>query len=335
MSAATPRRALDLAALATELRASRGIAHKRDIAAIATPLSLPAAPVRVGDDCAAIPDGDGYLLFAIEGFINEFVEAEPWFAGWCGIMVNVSDIYAMGGRPAGVVDALWSRNGARAQPLLEGLAAAAKAYGVPVVGGHTNCQSPRGEQLSVAIIGRARQLLTSFDAQPGDRLVAAIDLRGRYREPHPYWDASTSAPRDGERLRGDLEILPQLAEAGLCRAAKDISMGGLAGTALMLLECSTLGAVIDVTAVPRPRAAPLARWLSSFPSYGFLLAVPGANVGAVCDRFHERGIAAADIGLCDASGVVRLAEGGDTSAMFWDLRQEPLLGIGGAARVFA
>ncbi|HEV8028207.1 MAG TPA: sll0787 family AIR synthase-like protein [Stellaceae bacterium] len=336
MRAARPRRALDLAALATELRAGRGIAHKRDIAAIARPLSLPAAPVRVGDDCAAIPDGDGYLLFAIEGFINEFVEAEPWFAGWCGVMVNVSDIYAMGGRPVGVVDALWSRNSIRAQPLLEGLAAAAKAYGVPVVGGHTNCQSPRGEQLSVAIIGRARQLLTSFDAQPGDRLVAAIDLRGRYREPHPYWDASTGAAPDGERLRGDLEILPQLAEAGLCRAAKDISMGGLAGTALMLLECSNLGAVIDVAAVPRPPGAPLARWLSSFPSYGFLLAVAHADVGAVCDRFHQRGIAAADIGLCDASGVVQLAEGSsDNPAMFWDLRQEPLLGISSAARVFA
>ena len=36
---------------------------------------------RVGDDCAAIPDGDGYLLLAIEGFINDFVAADPWFAG--------------------------------------------------------------------------------------------------------------------------------------------------------------------------------------------------------------------------------------------------------------
>jgi uncharacterized protein len=328
MSSAVPAWRGDMATLAAELRASRGIAHKRDIQLVATRLPLAPDRIRLGDDCAAIPDGDGYLLFAIEGFLNEFVEAEPWFAGWCGIMVNVSDIYAMGGRPIGVVDAVWSRDGERARPILDGLLTAARAYEVPLLGGHTNCRNERGEQLSVAIIGRARRLLTSFDAQPGDHLVAAIDLRGRYREPYAYWDASTGTEVDHARLRGDLELLPVLAEAGLCRAAKDISMGGLAGTALMLLECSNLGAVIDVAAVPRPPSAALSRWLCSFPSYGFLLAVAGSNVAAVCDHFRRRDIACADIGICDGSGLVRITEGGGPSAMLWDLRQEPLIGMG-------
>jgi selenophosphate synthetase-related protein len=173
-----------LAALTTLLRDSRGIAHKRDIDAVMRALGTlydGAAAVPVGDDCAAIPDtdGNGYLLFAIEGFINEFVEKEPWFAGYCGVMVNVSDIYAMGGRPLALVDALWSRAGDAAQPILEGLAAASKIYNVPIVGGHSNRRNDR-EQLSVAIIGRAKRLLTSFDACPGQNLVAAIDLRGRF-----------------------------------------------------------------------------------------------------------------------------------------------------------
>lgn len=318
----------DMEKLVSELRASRGIAHKRDIQAVAALLPHAPGQIRLGDDCAAIPDGEGYLLFAIEGFLNEFVAAEPWFAGWCGVMVNVSDISAMGGRPIGVVDAIWSRDGERARPVLEGLGAAAKAYGVPLLGGHTNSRNERGEQLSVAILGRARRLLTSFDAEAGDHLLAAIDLRGRYHEPYAYWDASTGAAADGARLRGDLEILPQLAEAGLCRAAKDISMGGLAGTLLMLLECSGLGATIDVTAVPRPPGAPMARWLCSFPSYGFLLAVPPAHVASVCDRFRRRDIACADIGQCDASGVVRIAAGGEPPAVFWDIEQEPLIGLG-------
>jgi len=316
--------------LAAELRASRGIAHKRDIQEVAALLPLAPGRIRLGDDCAAIPDGDGYLLFAIEGFLNEFVAAEPWFAGWCGVMVNVSDICAMGGRPIGVVDAVWSRDGERARPILEGLRAAAKAYDVPLLGGHTNSRNDRGEQLSVAIIGRARRLLTSFDAKAGDRLLAAIDLRGRYHEPYAYWDASTAVAADGGRLRRDLEILPEIAEAGLSRAAKDISMGGLAGTLLMLLEGSGLGATIDVTAVPRPPAAPLSRWLCSFPSYGFLLAVPPAHVASVCDRFRRRDIACADIGPCDASGVVRIGDGDAPPAMFWDLRREPLIGMGAA-----
>ena len=118
------------------LRDSRGLAAKRDIAAVTSRLALSAESViAVGDDCAAIPDGDGYLLFAIEGLMNEFVERDPWFAGWCGVMVNVSDVAAMGGRPIAVADAVWAAGESGAAPILDGLRAAAKAYGVPIVGG--------------------------------------------------------------------------------------------------------------------------------------------------------------------------------------------------------
>src|SRR5208337_1896348 len=122
------------------------------------------------------------LLFAMEGFMNGFVERDPWFAGWCGVMVNVSDVAAMGGYPIAIADAVWGAGDKGIKPVLEGLRAASAAYGVPIVGGHTNLQSDRG-QLSVSILGRAKRLLTSFEAKPGDRLVTAIDLRGRYREP--------------------------------------------------------------------------------------------------------------------------------------------------------
>jgi selenophosphate synthetase-related protein len=160
----------------------------------------------VGDDCAAIPDGDGFLLLAIEGFMNGFVAADPWFAGWCGVMVNISDIAAMGGRALAVVDALWADGDEHAAPILAGMKAAAAAYGVPVIGGHSNLRNDRS-QLSVAILGRATKLLSSFDARPGDRLLAAVDLRGEYRPQFDNWQAALGAPP--ARLRGDLEVLPR------------------------------------------------------------------------------------------------------------------------------
>ncbi|MEY3790379.1 MAG: hypothetical protein RLZ09_1215, partial [Pseudomonadota bacterium] len=174
----------ELESLTHALLAGRGFAHKVDIgdvlgclgkATSVQPNGL-AEAIAVGDDCAAIPDGDGYLLFAIEGFVEDFVKRMPWFAGYCGVMVNVSDIAAMGGRPIAVVDALWSRGMHPADEVLKGMAEASSRYGVPVVGGHTNNRSERG-QLAVAILGRAKKLLTSFDARPGDVLVMAIDLR--------------------------------------------------------------------------------------------------------------------------------------------------------------
>lgn len=321
-----------LDALVEALRSSRGLMHKRDIATVVEALGIVGVDqnVAVGDDCAAIRDhgaeGDGWTLLAIEGFINAFVEADPWFAGWCGVMVNVSDVYAMGGRPVAVVDAVWSRDDVRLRRLMQGMAAASKAYAVPVIGGHSNAHNDR-EQLAVAILGRAQRLLSSFDARPGDVVIAAIDLRGTYHHPYPHWNAATEA--DPARLRADLELLPQIAESGQSRAGKDISQAGLIGTAMMMLECSGVGAYLDVNAVPKPSGVDLKRWLiSTFPSYGFVLAVPELHVSAVLQRFRARDIACATIGRCDDSRQLRLRDG-HQERVAWDFREQVLTGCGG------
>ncbi len=318
------------AALAATLIASRGIAAKADIGLVARALGLSdASAVPVGDDCAAIPDGDGHLLLAIEGFMNEFVAGDPWFAGWCGVMVNLSDIAAMGGRPIAVVDAIWADGEAQAMPVMRGLRDAAEAFGVPIVGGHSNLRTDRA-QLSVAVLGRAKRLLTSFDASPGQSLVAAIDLRGRYREPFSNWEAATDAP--SSRLRGDLDLLPQIAEAGLARAGKDISQGGLVGTAAMLAECSKVAIDIDVAAVPKPEGVDLGRWLLSFPSFGHILAVDPPDVERVTALFSARGIAAAAVGRVAAGSAVTVSHA-DARATIWDFAKAPLITApaGGAA----
>ena len=198
--------------LARQARESQGLKAKAEIGAVAERLGLARSEIPVGDDCAAIPDGEGHLLFAIEGFINRFVAADPWFAGWCGVMVNVSDIASMGGWPIAVVDAIWAEGEPTAGKILDGMKAASVAYATPIVGGHSNLRTAQS-QLAIAIIGRAgKRLLTSFDARPGDVLIAAIDHRGAYREPFDNWQAALSAPH--ERLRGDLALLPQIASDG-------------------------------------------------------------------------------------------------------------------------
>ena len=312
----------DLRALCAALRAAPGMRHKTDILIAHRALRDTIPACRNGDDCAAIADGSGFTLFAIEGLLEEFVRLEPWFAGYCGVMVNLSDVAAMGGRATAVVDALWTTAPERADQIFAGMSAAAAAYGVPIVGGHLNTRSP-ADGLAVAVLGRATRLLTSFDARPDDVLLAAIDLRGAYHEPYAYWNCNGEAPP--ERLRADLELLPGLANDGLCAAAKDISMGGLLGTLLMLLECSQVGARADLVAVPRPAGVPLERWLRSFPSYGFLLAVAPRHVAEVRRRFSARGIACEAFGTCDASLALRVSHGA-AEEVFWDLERAPFTG---------
>lgn len=300
-------------ALARKLRQSPGLAGKQDISLVADKLGLKAQTIAVGDDCAAIPDGDGYLLLAIEGFMNEFLAGDPWFAGWCSLMVNISDIAAMGGRPVAVVDALWANGENGANPVLDGMRAASEAYKVPIVGGHTNIKTGQG-QLAVAILGKAQRLLTSFDAKLGDCLVAAIDHRGSYREPFSNWQAALEAPAD--RLREDLEVLPRIAENGWASAAKDISQGGLIGTAAMLAESSRVGLEIDISDIPVPTGVPLERWLLSFPSFGFLLSVPPEYLADVTNTFVARGIVAADIGRVTKGSKVAIHDHRERAVVF-------------------
>lgn len=327
-----------LTLLARALRDSRGFHHKRDIAAVLPQLGSVAGLTAVpnGDDCAVLPDpaGDGHLLFAIEGLVQDFVAAMPWFAGYSGVMVNLSDIAAMGGRPLAVVDALWAGDPEVAQQLIAGLRAACERYGVPLVGGHSNLRAGGG-QLAVAVMGRARRLISSFAARPGDRLLMAVDLRGQWQDGHPFWNASTTAP--GERLRADLALLPQIAEAGLCDAGKDISMAGVLGTLLMLLECSGSGAHVDLSRLPLPpgtagwhETGPAAladqlRWLCAFPSYGYLLSVREAQSEVVQEVFGSHGIACADIGTVQPGTRLTL-QLGEAHTLLWDLADEPFIG---------
>jgi AIR synthase-related protein len=317
---------MTLRELARTLREAAGVANKKDvqIAADALPWAV-AGPwgsetVRLGDDCAAIPDGDGYLLFAAEGMLPEFVENEPKAAGYCSVLVNASDVYSMGGRPLAVVDALFGDDSSAAARVLEGMKAAARDLGIAIVGGHTNLKSPYAA-LMVAIVGRARALLTSFDARAGDELIAVFDLRGRMAAERPFFDATRGAP--ALRMRADYELLPGFAEGGLCRAAKDISMGGLFGSLLMLLESSGVGARLDLDAVPRPPGVDSTRWLLTFPSYGFLLAVPPERCAPVLASFAARELSAAVVGSFDGSGTLSLCSGTQREVA-WDLSDDGL-----------
>lgn len=318
-----------LSALATELRHAIGILHKKDIQPIAEKLGHwvthngTQTPILLGDDCAAIPDGDSYLLLAAEAMLPLLVETEPWFAGWCSVLVNVSDIYAMGGRPLAVVDMLWSQSSEHAQLLWDGMIAAAHAFNVPIVGGHTNSHS-NYDALSVAILGRAKHLVTSFNARPDDMLLLITDFNGKAHPKYPFWDAATHA--SPTKLQRNLSLLPQIAEMGLCDAGKDISMGGLVGTLLMLLETSGCGAELILDAVPYPAALSLNQWLLSFPSYGFLLSVRSHCVEPIQSLFHAQDLTCEVIGHVTSDRTLVL-QAGQERCCFWDLATEPLTGF--------
>ncbi len=324
-----------LGRLARALRARSELGFKRDIQLAASFFGketvsawFPASESIVnGDDTAALRSGDEHVLLAAEGMRAEFVASDPWFAGFCAVMVNVSDVAAMGGRPWAIVDVLFLGSGDNTR-VLEGMSKASEVFGVPVVGGHT-ARVNGGSMLAAAVLGRAKRLITSHAARPGQALVMAVDLRGSFRGPGGNFNAATAAP--AKQLRAALAVLPELAEANLVGAGKDISMAGLCGTIGMLLETSGVGATVDLSAVPSPPDVDPERWLTAFPSYGYVLAVEPDHVAEVCARFDAAGVTAAAIGEVTSTKrlELRAGRGRDTErADYLDLEDSPLTGFG-------
>lgn len=326
--------AIELQALSEQLRALPGLRSKREIQEASATFEHHPFPElgdasHLGDDTALIPPQQGSLLLACEGMQPELVMEDPWFAGWSAVLVNLSDIAAMGGRPLALVNSLWGQGDEGGQKLLDGMRFACDKFAVPMVGGHTNNQSPYSA-LSVSVLGIADgPVLSARAAQPHDALVFLIDGDGSFYRHYPFWDAATKA--DPDRLRAQFSLLPKLAHERLARAAKDISMGGLVGTAVMFSEACGLQITIDLDAIPRPVGINELNWLSCFPSFGFLLAIPQTEVSSVQRLVNLNPCLMCEtIGRFDAkpSGVW-LERDGQTHQL-WD-QGIPLTGFGAVA----
>jgi uncharacterized protein len=306
---------LDLAHLAAAIRAVPGLQAKRELRLLdRLPFALD------GDDGALVAHGDGQLVLCGEAIAPALLAADPFAAGAAAVATNVADVRAMGGRPLALVDTLVSPDRAHAERVLDGLAWAAERLGVPVVGGHLTLGAPAA--LSAFCTGTVTTPLRAAAARPGDVLLDAFCLEGsdRGHDP-PIW--SSLRERDPATLREDGEALVEVAERGLCHAARDVSMPGVAGSLLQLLELAGCGATLDVDRVPRPEGVALERWLQTFPSFGFVLAAAPEHVAEACAAFARRDLACAPCGAFDDSRVLRLAGGGE-SAEVWDLAAEPL-----------
>jgi selenophosphate synthetase-related protein len=311
----------DPVALAALVRNSPELLAKRDLR-----LVKKLGPVGDGDDGALIAHGDEWIVLCGEAILPSFVAAQPRAAGASAVVTNVSDVRAMGGRPLAILDMLVSPDETHAELVLEGLAWAAELLGVEVVGGHLTIGGPAS--LSATCTGIARRPLRAAAARPGDVLLAAFCLEGRYMSDDSDFFTSLR-DRAPEHLRTDGDALIEVAEHGLCHAARDVSMPGAAGSLLQLLEAAGCGAVLDVDRLPRPEGVAIERWLRTFPSFGFLLAAATPeDAAAAREIFTRRGLACEVCGAFEATRRLDL-ESGAGRATVWDFDIAPLTGLGG------
>ncbi|MCD1270010.1 AIR synthase [Microbacterium sp. MEC084] len=247
----------------------------------------------VGDDGAPIPGSD--LVAACDAILPSLLTRDPEWAGWCGVLVNMNDLTAMGATGSGLMNAVAAPTASFARRVLNGLRSAAIAWDVPVLGGHT--QLGVAPSLTVTAIGRAARPVPGGGARPGHDLSLTVDLRGGWRRGFEgkQWDSTSTS--SGADLRAMARSVGEARPA----AAKDVSMAGIVGTAAMLAESSGTGVTIDVAAVPAPPGAAFGDWLTCFPGFGMLTSdSPGAS------RMTARPATTAVIGSIDPQPGVRL-----------------------------
>jgi len=279
--------------LIQEIKSYEGLTRKKDIAVMTSlqkTLDYGKDLFRYGDDAAVLPWNDEYLLLAADG-IWSHLASDPFWAGYCAVLVNVNDIYAMGGEPVAMVNVLSMRK-EDAGMILKGIEAACEKFRVPMVGGHVHPDSHTS--IAVGILGKAHEILTSFDAAPGEALMLALDMDGAQHESYMNWDSTSF--KASEEVLFKLEALPFIADNHLATTCKDVSNPGILGSIAMLLETSRVGALVDIEKIPVPPEMDLITFMKMYPGYGFILTVNENAIGDVIDVFEERDISCSTIG---------------------------------------
>lgn len=280
-----------------------------------------------GDDASALEIGNGQVvLLAADGMWGKLMEADPWWAGYCSVLVNVNDIAAMGGIPIGMTNVLSTQDMGICSQIMDGINEGVKKFGVPMVGGHVHPDAPYNS-LDVSITGVMNRddIISSCDAKPGEKVLVAIDLDGKI---HPQfklnWDTTTM--KSPELVQAQIKAMNQLATKHLLTAGKDISNPGALGTLGMLLETSNVGATVELELIPRHPDVSWEDWLKLYPGAGFILTADEDNVRSITKILEKVNITTRVVGSIISEKKLYLTSGNDKELVF-DFETDKITGI--------
>jgi putative methanogenesis marker protein 2 len=318
---------MSLEDLARSLREFEGVTRKHAIGQLVKWFLRDEDLDNFGEDAAIIERGEESLLIAADGIWSKLMEADPEWAGYCSILVNIHDIVAMGGTPLALVDVLSVSSSEVSSQVLAGMAEAVKKFGIPVVGGHIHPDT-NYNALDVAILGTVKNdsIVYSSTATANEDIIVAVDLDGRV---HPScslcWDTTTM--KHPEILKKQIEVMKIIGERHIVTSGKDISNPGMLGTLGMLLEVSRVGAFIDLDSIPIPDGMEMQDWLKMYPGMGFIVTARPENTEEVMRVFEEAEMAAAKIGEITDTNKLEIV-GNSEKAIVFDFKVQTIMGIG-------
>lgn len=321
---------MELSELVKSLQSFKGVSRKNSIENVTKTLGdvyniTGDVLLDFGDDASAIDIGDNQVvLLAADGIWGDLMNVDPYWAGYCAVLVNVNDIAAMGGKPIAMVNIMAVDNDEIYDEILSGIVDGCRKFNVPMVGGHLHPDAEYNS-LDVAIAGIASKdsLITSSGANVGDKVLVAIDTDGRQYPGIPLnWD--TTYEKDAKLVQDQIKIMQKIAEEHLPSAGKDISNPGTLGTLEMLLEASGVGASVELEKIPRNEDVDWDMWLRAYPGAAFVMTAPEENAQAIIDALSPYSFEVAVIGDVIEEKKLYLSSG-DEKLVLFDQNSNPVL----------
>ena len=252
----------------------------------------------IGDDCAVLPIGGEEALAFTSDMLNEGVhfltdKSTPFQIGYKSLMVNISDVAAMGAKPVATLLSLSLPNdkfGEWSAEFMRGYKKASQKYGVKLVGGDT-VGSKSGVCISVTAIGRAP--MANIKRRSAAKVGDIIMVTGRL-------GASAAGLRDVLEGRlstrnAKIHLMPEaqvregvwLGAQPEVHAMCDIS-DGIASDLQHIIDRSKRGAIISEQDIPIARGASFQDAICGGEDYQLLFTVDKRRAEGLAQRFEEQ-----------------------------------------------
>lgn len=228
----------------------------------------------IGDDAAVIEGGEDSILLCTD-MLTEGVHFDLSYTplqhlGYKAVVVNISDIAAMNGRPEQIVVSLGLSNRFSVEAvdaLYEGIRMACENYNVDLVGGDTT-SSASGLVISIAALGRVKKDKIAYrsGAKMNDIVCVTGDLGGAYlglqileRDKQVFLANPEMKPQlenfeymVGRQLKPEarMDIVYELAELGIQPTSMIDISDGLASEILHISKNSGVGIKIFEDKIP-------------------------------------------------------------------------------------
>ena len=261
----------------------------------------------IGDDCTVLPIGDEALVMTTDMLVEDihFLRgaSSPEEVGEKSLMVNISDVAAMGAKPIATLLSIAlpeSAQGEWAESFMRGYYEASEREGVALVGGDTTASRDK-IAINVVAIGRTQMAIIAVTGKLGISSKGLVDIM--------FGDLNTAAAKAHRRGQARVAEGVWLGTRTEVHAMMDIS-DGIASDIKHIMELSQVGAVIELTKVPTDYDIRYAT--TGGEDYELLLTIEPSAFNTVAEALYEAtGTTLTAIGTITKGNTIEWLENGN------------------------